>query len=190
MLAGSSTGAQGHELSTGHPSRRSTGAPVPKRRSRRRNLKRRLQGARLGLERAVAKLHKTARCRAGFPDARSRLGRWFSDAGQQAVVTHVHESATASAELCAVNRTGSSGHQSEDEPPGKDLWRVLVLAVLKQGLGCDYDCFQELANRRQTVREMLGHSVEIYAEWTSHYQLQTLIDNVSLLRPQLPTIRF
>ena len=42
--------------------------------------------------------------------------------------------------------------------PGNDLWRVLVLAILKQGLGCDYDRLQELANRRQTVREMLGYS--------------------------------
>ena len=73
---------------------------------------------------------------------------------------------------------------------GKDLWRELVLAILKQGLGCDYDRLQELANRRQTVREMLGHSDEFYAERSSHYQLQTLIDNVSLLRPQLLTIRF
>ena len=74
--------------------------------------------------------------------------------------------------------------------PGMNLWRVLILAVLKQGLGCDYDRLQELANRRQTVREMLGHSDGFYAERTSHYQLQMLIDNVSLLRLQLPTIRF
>ena len=55
--------------------------------------------------------------------------------------------------------------------PSMDLWRVLALAVLKQGLGCDYDRLQELANRRQTVREMLGHSDGFYAERTSHYQL-------------------
>ena len=74
--------------------------------------------------------------------------------------------------------------------PGMDLWRVLVLAILKQGLGCDYNRLQELTNRHQTVREMLGHSDGFYMERTSHYQLQTLIDNVPLLRPQLPTIRF
>ena len=73
---------------------------------------------------------------------------------------------------------------------GNDLWRVLVLAILKQGLGCDYDCLQELANRRQMVREMLGQSDGFYAERTSHYQLQMLIDNVSLLRLQLPTNHF
>lgn len=49
---------------------------------------------------------------------------------------------------------------------GNDLWRVLVLAILKQGLGCDYDRLQELANRRQTVREMLGYSDGFYAERT------------------------
>ena len=74
--------------------------------------------------------------------------------------------------------------------PGMNLWRVLILAVLKQGLGCDYDCLQELANRHQTVREMLGHSDGFTRSGESSYQLQTLIDNVSLLRPQLPTIHF
>ena len=73
---------------------------------------------------------------------------------------------------------------------GKDLWRELVLAILKQGLSCDYDRLQELANRRQTVRQMLEHSNGFYEERTSHYQFQMLINNVSLLRLQLPTIRF
>ena len=31
--------------------------------------------------------------------------------------------------------------------PGMDLWPVLVLAVLKQGLGCDYDRLQEVTNQ-------------------------------------------
>ena len=69
--------------------------------------------------------------------------------------------------------------------PGMDLWRVFVLAVVKQGLGCDYDRLQELANQHQTVRKMLGHSIGFYEDKTSYYQLQTLIDNVSLLRAQL-----
>ena len=30
--------------------------------------------------------------------------------------------------------------------PGMDFGRVLVLAVLKQGLGCDYDHLQEIAD--------------------------------------------
>ena len=61
--------------------------------------------------------------------------------------------------------------------PGMDLWRVFVLAVVKQGLGCDYDRLQELANQHQTVRKMLGHSIGFYEDKTGYYQLQTLIDN-------------
>jgi hypothetical protein len=42
--------------------------------------------------------------------------------------------------------------------PGMELWRIFVLATLKQGLNCDFDRLQELANQHQTLREMLGHS--------------------------------
>ena len=37
--------------------------------------------------------------------------------------------------------------------PGMDLWRVLVLAVLKQGLGSDYDRLQEIANQCVFLRK-------------------------------------
>ena len=33
--------------------------------------------------------------------------------------------------------------------PGMTLWRVLVMAVLKQGLDCDYDRLGELVNHHQ-----------------------------------------
>ena len=36
--------------------------------------------------------------------------------------------------------------------PGMDLWRILVLGVLKQGLGCDFDRLHDLANHHRTVR--------------------------------------
>ena len=66
--------------------------------------------------------------------------------------------------------------------PGMDLWRILVLGVLKQGLGCDFDRLQDLANNHRTVRAMLGHGDFVDAE---RYELQTLVDNVSLLTPEL-----
>ena len=31
--------------------------------------------------------------------------------------------------------------------PGMNLWRVLVFAALKQGLSCDFDSLQEIANQ-------------------------------------------
>lgn len=66
--------------------------------------------------------------------------------------------------------------------PGMDMWRVVVLGVLKQGLDCDYDRLEELANHHDTVRLMLGHGG--YGD-KYEYGLQTIIDNVSLLSPEL-----
>ena len=63
-----------------------------------------------------------------------------------------------------------------------DLWRILVLGVLKQGLGCDFDRLHDLANNHRTVRAMLAHGD--FAD-DRRYELQTLIDNVSLLTPEL-----
>jgi hypothetical protein len=66
--------------------------------------------------------------------------------------------------------------------PGMDLWKVFVLATVKLGLGCDYDRLQELANHHDTLRQMLGH-----CGWEDphEYALQTLIDNVSKLKPEV-----
>jgi len=63
--------------------------------------------------------------------------------------------------------------------PGMELWRIFVLATLKQGLGCDWDRLQELADEHRTLRQMLGHTDTDQ----SRYRMQTLIDNVSLLTP-------
>ena len=64
--------------------------------------------------------------------------------------------------------------------PGMELWTIFVLATLKLGLNCDFDRLQELANQHKTVRQMIGHSGW---EDVTEYQLQTLIDNVSKLKP-------
>ena len=66
--------------------------------------------------------------------------------------------------------------------PGMEMWRVLVMGVVKQGLGCDFDRLHELVNEHKTLRRFLGHS-QVWDE--SRYQYQTLVDNVSLLRPEL-----
>jgi len=65
--------------------------------------------------------------------------------------------------------------------PGMELWRILVLAVLKQGLNCDFDRLTHIANYDTLVRKMLGHGGVMEHE----YQLQTVIDNISLLTPEL-----
>lgn len=65
--------------------------------------------------------------------------------------------------------------------PGMDVWRVVVLGAMKQGLDCDYDRLHHLANNDMLLRQMLGHSGygDLY-----EYELQTIIDNVSLLSPE------
>jgi len=66
--------------------------------------------------------------------------------------------------------------------PGMELWKIFVLATLKLGLNCDFDRLQELANEHKTLRQMLGHSG--WAD-TTVYKLQTLVDNVSMLKPSV-----
>ncbi len=66
--------------------------------------------------------------------------------------------------------------------PGMELWQILVLGVLKQGLGCDFDRLHDLANQHQTIRMFLGHSD--FGDET-YYEYQTVVDNVSLLTPEL-----
>ena len=65
--------------------------------------------------------------------------------------------------------------------PGMDLWRILVLAGLKQVLNCDYDRLEVLANGLKVLRQMLGHGDED----RFRYNRQTIQDNVSALSPEL-----
>ncbi len=65
--------------------------------------------------------------------------------------------------------------------PGMERWRMLVMGVVKQGLGCDYDRIHERVNEHRTRRRFLGHSSVSREE---RYPLQTVIDHVELLGPE------
>ena len=67
--------------------------------------------------------------------------------------------------------------------PGMELWKILVLGVLRLDLNCDYDRIQNLANSHREIRYILGHS-EGWGD-SMEYELQTIKDNVSLLTPEL-----
>ena len=65
--------------------------------------------------------------------------------------------------------------------PGKDLWTILVLAVLKQGLGCHFDRLHEHANTHMVLRQLLGHG-----EFDPiQYSYDQILRNVSLLDDDL-----
>ena len=62
---------------------------------------------------------------------------------------------------------------------GMDLWKILVLGVIRLACNWDYDKLKEIADQHKTVREMLGHPS--YDD--NHYPLQTIKDNISLFTP-------
>ena len=66
--------------------------------------------------------------------------------------------------------------------PGMALWRILVMGVLKQVLAVTLIVFRSCPTSIGTVREYLGHGAFAQDEV---YQLQTIMDNVRLLTPQL-----
>jgi transposase, IS5 family len=65
--------------------------------------------------------------------------------------------------------------------PGMTLWRIMVAGTLRLDLNEDYDRLQELVNRHETIRQMLGHPDDD----KTRYHFKTLRDNVSLFTPEL-----
>ncbi|MCY4274911.1 MAG: hypothetical protein OXE41_05900 [Gammaproteobacteria bacterium] len=66
--------------------------------------------------------------------------------------------------------------------PSMELWQILAMGVLKQGLGCNYDQLHEFINEHRMIRKFLGHSC---TSDDYQYHLQTAIENVELLTPEL-----
>lgn len=64
--------------------------------------------------------------------------------------------------------------------PGMDMWKILVLGVMRQTCNWDYDTLHNMTNNHTGMREMLGHGK---TDWSDkrYYELQTIKDNVSLL---------
>jgi hypothetical protein len=65
--------------------------------------------------------------------------------------------------------------------PGMELWKILVLGVLRLNCNWDYDKLREIANEHRTLRLMLRHTEDDEYQ----YPVQTLKDNVSLLTPEV-----
>lgn len=65
---------------------------------------------------------------------------------------------------------------------GMDLWKILVMGVLRLNCDWDFDRLKEMVDKHITIREMLGDSNCIDL---TQYPLQTIKDNVSLLTQEL-----
>lgn len=70
----------------------------------------------------------------------------------------------------------------ENGRPGMELWKILVMGILRLDLNGDYDRLHELVNHHGIIRKMLGHA-NFFDK--NYYELQTIKDNVSLLTPEL-----
>ena len=83
------------------------------------------------------------------------------------------------------DRTRKDGRKVDPDVgrPGMSHWCLLVLAILKRALKCDYDRLHELGFRHLDVRRMLGLSDVISGP---EFFYRTVVRNVSLLAPQLP----
>ena len=66
--------------------------------------------------------------------------------------------------------------------PGMNLWCILVLAILKQALNCDYDRLHELACKHFDVRRMMGLS-DVFGK--PEFSYRTVVRNVALVTPEL-----
>ena len=65
---------------------------------------------------------------------------------------------------------------------GMNLWKILVLGMIRLGCNWDYDKLLDIANNHKTLRLMLGHS-DFNDDY--EYKLQTVKDNVSLFTPEI-----
>ena len=95
----------------------------------------------------------------------------------------LHANAAFMAALLELLRLEVQPHVDKGQGrPGMDLWAILVLGLVKQALGLDYDRLHMLANSHHELRQFLGHSDIWDRRW---YRLRTLVDNVNLLTPEL-----
>lgn len=76
----------------------------------------------------------------------------------------------------------STGINPDTGRPGMELWKILVMGLLKQGLDCDYDRIGNLANHHGQVRAMLGDDD---TGDKLRYDRRTITRNVNLLTPSL-----
>jgi hypothetical protein len=65
--------------------------------------------------------------------------------------------------------------------PGMDLWKILVLGVLRLNSNLDYDKVKEIADNHKNVRLML----QLSSDDLKLFPLQTIKDNVSLLTTEV-----
>ncbi|MEK6877209.1 MAG: ISNCY family transposase [Thermoproteota archaeon] len=83
--------------------------------------------------------------------------------------------------LAVLKRSISEAVSLNHGRPGMDLWRILVLGIIRLGAGLDYDRLHELANQHSNIRVMLIVDTWDQEFWT----LEAIQDNVRFLTPEV-----
>jgi len=65
---------------------------------------------------------------------------------------------------------------------GLDLWQILVLGVVRQGMDLNYDRLRDMANNHVTIRQILG--LPPVCEENQKFPYTTIKDNVNLLNAE------
>lgn len=68
---------------------------------------------------------------------------------------------------------------------GMDLWKILVLGVVRLGLDADWDRMEDMANYHLLLRQMLGLPQTPWGQEAKMFNHQTLRDNVAMLDGEL-----
>ncbi len=65
--------------------------------------------------------------------------------------------------------------------PGTEKWKILVMALLKQGQDCNFHQIHDLVNHHHTIRQFLGHG----SVWDEEsYPYRTVVDYAGLPGPE------
>jgi len=65
---------------------------------------------------------------------------------------------------------------------GMDLWHILVLAVVRNACGTNWDTLETWSNHHELVRRVMGvHASAFIEDEKTEFNYQTILDNVSLI---------
>ena len=67
-----------------------------------------------------------------------------------------------------------------------DLWHILVLAVVRNACGTNWDTLETWSNHHELVRRIMGvHATAFIEEEKIEFAYQTILDNVGLINEAL-----
>jgi IS5 family transposase len=102
-------------------------------------------------------------------------------AGLQWIFTTQH----VSEEIFTLLEKKVTGDKKETGRQGMDLWHILVLGVVRLGLGCDYDRMEHLANYDMLIRQIMGLKTDLWQQGHENFHGKTINENICHIDEEL-----